>query len=135
MARSIRGCTQEFIERHVLLSASRFSKDLAQLRTASRVSFSRRPPSLKGCVESVWGRRKIEKRSFTSELLRTETLVIYCNVNLGKLFSSPTKAASGRPAYSPAFYQIKSAIARLLVSVPGQSPVRSSRLGSCVCNR
>src|SRR6218665_3030358 len=31
-------------------------------------------------------------------------------------FSAPTKATSRRPAYSPALYQIKSAIAKLLVS-------------------
>src|SRR6218665_1656139 len=32
-------------------------------------------------------------------------------------FSAPTKATSGRPPYSPALYQIKSAIAKLLVSL------------------
>src|SRR6218665_3268381 len=31
-------------------------------------------------------------------------------------FSALTKATSGRPAYSPALYQIQSAIAKLLVS-------------------
>jgi len=31
---------------------------------------------------------------------------------------------SGRPAYSPALHQIKSAIANVFVSVPGQNPGR-----------
>jgi len=33
----------------------------------------------------------------------------------------PTKATSGRPAYALALYQIKSTIAKLFVSVSGQS--------------
>ena len=33
----------------------------------------------------------------------------------------PTKATSGRPAYSPALYQIKTAIAKLLVSFVARS--------------
>jgi len=36
------------------------------------------------------------------------------------------------PAYSPALYQIQSAIAKLLVSVPGQNPQRSGRGDSVV---
>jgi len=39
----------------------------------------------------------------------------------------PSKATSGMPAYSPALCQIKSAIAKLLISSPGQNPGRSSR--------
>jgi len=41
----------------------------------------------------------------------------------------PAKATSGRPAYSPALYQIQSAIAKLFVSVPGQNPGRSRYIG------
>jgi len=33
----------------------------------------------------------------------------------------PTKAMSGRPGYSPALYQLKSAIAKLLVSFRARS--------------
>src|SRR6218665_184107 len=57
-----------------------------------------------------------------------------CNVMYNKIinnFSGPTKATSGRPAYSLALYQIKSAIAKLLASFwcrcTGQNPGRSSR--------
>src|SRR6218665_3518339 len=49
-----------------------------------------------------------------------------CNVNL-RNFLAPTKATSGRSAYSSALYQIKSTIAKLLVSLSGQNPGRSSR--------
>src|SRR6218665_609946 len=47
-------------------------------------------------------------------------------------FSAPTKATSGRPGYSPVLYQIQSAIAKLLVSFPGQNPERSSQGDSVV---
>src|SRR6218665_3986404 len=44
-------------------------------------------------------------------------------------FSSPTKATSGRPAYSPALYQIQSAIAKLLVSFRCQVKIRKVKPG------
>jgi len=42
-------------------------------------------------------------------------------MQISENFSAPTKATSGRPAYSPVLFQIKSAIANLLVSLPGQN--------------
>src|SRR6218665_439633 len=42
-------------------------------------------------------------------------------------FSTPTKATSGRPAYSPALYQMQSAIAKLLVSFRCQSKIREGQ--------
>jgi len=44
-------------------------------------------------------------------------------------FSAPTKATSGRPAYSPALYQIQSAIAKLLVSFWCQVKIREGQAG------
>src|SRR6218665_1123130 len=44
-------------------------------------------------------------------------------------FSAPTKATSGRPAYSPALYQIQSAIAKLLVSFRCQVNIRKGQAG------
>src|SRR6218665_28441 len=44
-------------------------------------------------------------------------------------FSAPTKATSGRPAYSPALYQILSAIAKLLVSFRCQVKIREGQAG------
>ena len=49
--------------------------------------------------------------------------------------SAPTKAVSGRPAYSPALCQIKFAMAKLLVSSPGQNPGRSSRGNPCMVHK
>src|SRR6218665_4183317 len=43
--------------------------------------------------------------------------------------SAPTKATSGRPAYSPALYQIQSAIAKLLVSFRCQVKLREGQAG------
>src|SRR6218665_1642633 len=42
-------------------------------------------------------------------------------------FSASMKATSGRPAYSPALYQIKSAIAKLLVSFWCQVKIREGQ--------
>src|SRR6218665_1302180 len=44
-------------------------------------------------------------------------------------FSAPTKATSGIPAYSPALYQIQSAIAKLLVSFWCQVKIRKVKPG------
>src|SRR6218665_1339262 len=44
-------------------------------------------------------------------------------------FSAPTKATSGRPAYSPALYQIQSAIAKLLVSFRCPVKIRKGQAG------
>jgi len=61
--------------------------------------------------------------------------VMYISEN----FSAPTKATSGRPAYSPALYQIKFTIAKLLISFrckvkirEGQAEETASDYG---CNR
>src|SRR6218665_3043447 len=51
---------------------------------------------------------------------------MYVNVN-SENFSAPTKATSGRPAYSPALYQIQSAIAKLLVSFRCQVKIREGQ--------
>ena len=53
---------------------------------------------------------------------------MYCNtMKLSENFSALTEATSERPAYSPALYQIKSAIAKLLVSFQRQVKPRRQR--------
>jgi len=66
-------------------------------------------------------------------VISNNTNPVECNVmQISENFSAPTKATLRRADYSPALYQIQSAIAKLLVSVPGQNPGRSSRGDSVV---
>jgi len=66
-------------------------------------------------------------------MVRNSHLVItgswlLCNVILNlQNFSAPTNAMSGRPAYSLALYQIKSAIGKLLVSFWCQVKIREGQ--------
>src|SRR6218665_845612 len=64
-------------------------------------------------------------------LLLLETMIFfYVNVmQNSENFSAPTKTTSGRPAYSPALYQIQSAIAKLLVSFRCQVKIRKGQAG------
>src|SRR6218665_1045892 len=48
--------------------------------------------------------------------------------------SAPTKATSGRPAYSTALYQIKSAIAKLLISFRCRVKIREGQAEETACN-
>src|SRR6218665_651193 len=50
-------------------------------------------------------------------------------MQISENFTAPTKATSGRPAYSPAIYQIQSAIAKLRVSFRSQVKIREGQAG------